>query len=68
MHFLYSPTLAYVGLRALDQIYHDPPKDLARDYSADSFAPYPVFVDTGTSLVDQCNVDLYIAGAAEGTK
>jgi ribose transport system substrate-binding protein len=61
-------TMAYVGLRALDQIYHDPPKDLARDYSADSFAPYPVFVDTGTSLVDQSNVDLYIAGAAEGTK
>jgi len=61
-------TMAYVGLRALDQIYHDPPKDLTRDYSPDSFAPYPVFVDTGTSVVDQSNVDLYIAGAAEGAK
>ena len=61
-------TMAYVGLKALDEIYHDPPKDLARDYSADSFAPYPVFVDTGTSLVDQSNVDLYISSAAEGTK
>jgi ribose transport system substrate-binding protein len=61
-------TMAYVGLKALDEVYHDPPKDLTRDYSADSFAPYPVFIDTGTSVVDQSNVDLYIAGAAEGTK
>jgi ribose transport system substrate-binding protein len=61
-------TMAYVGLKALDEIYHDPPNDLTRDYSADSFAPYPAFVDTGTSLVDQSNVDLYIASAAEGTK
>jgi len=61
-------TMAYVGLKALDEVYHDPPNDLTRDYSADSFAPYPAFVDTGTSVVDQSNVDLYIAGAAEGTK
>jgi hypothetical protein len=27
-----------------------------------------VFVDTGTSLVDKSNVDLYIASAAEGRK
>jgi ribose transport system substrate-binding protein len=61
-------TMTYVGLKALDQIYHDPPNDLARDHSADAFAPYPVFVDTGTSVVDQSNVDLYIASAAAGTK
>jgi ribose transport system substrate-binding protein len=61
-------TMAYVGLKALDEIFHAPPVSLTKDYSADSFAPYPVFVDTGTSLVDQSNVDLYIAGAAEGAK
>jgi ribose transport system substrate-binding protein len=61
-------TMAYVGLKALDEIYHDPPNDLTRDYSADSFAPYPAFMDTGTSVVDKSNVDLYIASAAEGTK
>ncbi len=58
-------TMGYVGLKALDEVFHDPPKSLGKDYSADSFAPYPVFVDTGTSLVDQSNVDLYIAGAAQ---
>jgi ribose transport system substrate-binding protein len=61
-------TMGYFGLKALDEIYHAPPQRLDKDYSADAFAPYPVFVDTGTSLVDQSNVDLYIAGAAEGTK
>jgi len=61
-------TMAYVGLKALDEVFHAPPKQLNKDYSADSFAPYPAFVDTGTSLVDLSNVDLYIAGQAEGTK
>jgi ribose transport system substrate-binding protein len=61
-------TMGYVGLKALDEIFHDPPKQLAKDYSVDSFAPYPVFVDTGTSLVDKNNVDLYLSSAAEGSK
>jgi ribose transport system substrate-binding protein len=61
-------TMGNVGLKALDEIFHDPPKQLAKDYSVDSFAPYPVFVDTGTSLVDKNNVDLYLSSAAEGSK
>jgi ribose transport system substrate-binding protein len=61
-------TMAYVGLKALDEIFHDPPKQIFKDYSVDSFAPYPVFIDTGTSLVDKSNVDLYIASAAEQAK
>jgi ribose transport system substrate-binding protein len=58
-------TMAYVGLKALDEIFHYPPAQLGKDYSSDSFAPYPVFVDTGTSLVDKNNVDLYIAAASQ---
>jgi ribose transport system substrate-binding protein len=61
-------TMGYVGLKALDEIFHNPPKQLNKDYSVDSFSPYPVFVDTGTSLVDKNNVDLYLASAAEGSK
>jgi ribose transport system substrate-binding protein len=61
-------TMGYIGLKALDEIYHDPPKSLAKDYSANSFAPFPVFVDTGTSLVDKTNVDFYIDAAAEEAK
>jgi len=61
-------TMGYVGLKALDEVFHNPPKQLAKDYSVDSFSPYPLFVDTGTSLVDKNNVDLYLASAAEGSK
>jgi ribose transport system substrate-binding protein len=57
-------TMGHVGLKALDEIFHDPPASLSKDFSADAFSPYPDFVDTGTSLVDQKNVDGYIASAA----
>ena len=58
-------TMGYYGLKALDQIHHNPPRTLHADFEVDSFAPYPVFVDTGTALVDKNNVDLYIRSAAE---
>jgi ribose transport system substrate-binding protein len=61
-------TMAYVGLKALDEVFHAPPAQLAKDYSADAFSPYPAFVDTGTELVDKSNVDLYIASAAQEAK
>ncbi len=61
-------TMGYVGLKALDEVFHNPPRQLNKDYSVDSFSQYPVFVDTGTSLVDKDNVDIYIASAAAGTK
>jgi ribose transport system substrate-binding protein len=57
-------TMAYIGLKGLDEIFHAPPKQLNKDYTTDSFSPYPVFVDTGTSLVDKSNVEHYIASAA----
>jgi len=60
-------TMGYVGLKALDEVFHNPQAQLGKDYSADSFAPYPEFVDTGTSLVDKSNVDLYMT-TASGSK
>jgi ribose transport system substrate-binding protein len=57
-------TMAYIGLKGLDEVFHDPPQQLGRDYSADAFAPYPAFIDTGTSLVDKNNVTVYIDAAA----
>jgi ribose transport system substrate-binding protein len=56
-------TMGYVGLKALDEVFHNPSAQLSRDYSTDAFAPYPAFVDTGTSLVDKSNVDVYLAAA-----
>lgn len=56
-------TMGYVGLKALDEVFHNPPAQLGKDYNADPFAPYPVFIDTGTALVDKSNVDGYLTSA-----
>jgi ribose transport system substrate-binding protein len=61
-------TMGYFGLKALDEVFHAPPRPLTKDYSAAPFSPYPVFVDTGTALVDKSNVNLYIEAAAEEAK
>jgi ribose transport system substrate-binding protein len=61
-------TMGSVGLKALDEVFHNPPRQMSKDYGVDSFSPYPVFVDTGTSLVNKDNVDIYIASAAQGNQ
>lgn len=61
-------TMAWVGLRALDEIFHDPHKDLHKEQITNSVSPWPVFVDTGSALVDKDNVDLYLADTATGGK
>lgn len=53
-------TMTYFGLKGLDDIHHYP-VDLKRDYSTDSFSPFPRFVDTGVSLVDKVNVEQFMA-------
>lgn len=52
-------TMAYYGLKGLDDVHHYP-VDLKKDYTWDSFSPFPAFVDTGTTLVDKVNVDIYL--------
>jgi ribose transport system substrate-binding protein len=50
-------TMALLGLKALDDVYHYPVKPLAQDYALDPYAPFAAFVDTGVTLVDKTNVD-----------
>jgi ribose transport system substrate-binding protein len=57
-------TMAFYGLKALDDIHHYP-VDLKKDYATNSFSPFPRYVDTGVSLVDKVNVDLYLQGLQE---
>ena len=40
-------TMGFVGLKELDEIFHNRPKSLTKDYSVDAFSEYPVFIDTG---------------------
>jgi len=53
-------TMTYFGLRVLDSLYHHKLNSLGADFSKDSFAPVPAFVDTGSSLVDKGNVEAFI--------
>jgi ribose transport system substrate-binding protein len=49
-------TMAFLGLKALDDIHHYPVK-LAGDYGLDPNSPFPAFIDTGVALVDKTNLD-----------
>jgi len=57
-------TMAYYGLKSLDDLHHYA-IDLKKDYSWDSFSPVPALVDTGVSLVDKVNVDVYLRARSE---
>lgn len=61
-------TMGYVGLKALDEVHHSKSGDFHNNYTVDSFSPYPTFIDTGTSLVDKENVQVYLDSAAEAQK
>src|ERR1700741_1555736 len=37
-------TMAFYGLKALDEIHHYPVRNLGADYAVDTFSPFPVFV------------------------
>ena len=49
-------TMTMVGLRMLDDLYHNKLLNLSNDWTHDSFAQIPAFVDTGSVLIDKTNV------------
>jgi ribose transport system substrate-binding protein len=53
-------TMAFVGLEMLDNLYHQKPSTLDRDWAKDSLSPIPDFVDTGSALIDKSNVDAFM--------
>jgi ribose transport system substrate-binding protein len=53
-------TMAYIGLSRLADIETEKTKKIGGNYATDPESPYPVFVDTGTTLVDKNNVDQFM--------
>jgi ribose transport system substrate-binding protein len=53
-------TMAFLGLRLLDELHHYPITPLDKNWSQDSFSPIASFVDTGATLIDKSNVDQFI--------
>jgi ribose transport system substrate-binding protein len=49
-------TMAYYGVKLLDDIHHHPQKSSSGNFAQDVFSPYPTFVDTGSFVVNKDNV------------
>jgi ribose transport system substrate-binding protein len=60
-------TMAYLGVKLLDDLYHHPLASLTANWVQDSFSPIPTFVDTGATLIDKSNVDGFIKARASAT-
>ncbi len=54
-------TMAYVGLKMLDDLHHHRLRSLQQNWAQDPFSPLPAFVDTGATLISKDNVDAFIA-------
>ncbi len=53
-------TMAYYGLKMLDDLYHHKLPTLTRNWGQDPFSLLPTIVDTGATLVDRNNVGEFI--------
>ncbi len=60
-------TMAFVGLKMLDDLHHHPLKSLKASWAHDTMAHIPNFIDTGAVLIDKSNVEEYVQ-AREGTQ
>jgi ribose transport system substrate-binding protein len=61
-------TMSLVGLHMLDDLYHNKLPKLDNDWSKDSFAPVPAFVDTGTAVIDKNNIKAFREAKQAATK
>src|SRR5256885_7637692 len=53
-------TMAYYGLKMLDDLHHHPRAVRDTRLPDSPFAPLPAFVDTGATLIDKSNLDDFI--------
>ena len=61
-------TMAYYGMKLLDDVHHHPLSPLTKSWAQDSFSPIPTFVDTGVSLIDKSNIDSFQAQSQSNAK
>jgi ribose transport system substrate-binding protein len=63
-----SYTMAYFGLKLIDDLHHNKITPLDADWARDSFSPIPTFVDTGVTLIDKSNVDTFLKARDSATQ
>ncbi|HYI93869.1 MAG TPA: substrate-binding domain-containing protein [Bryobacteraceae bacterium] len=60
-------TMAYFGLRMLDDIHHNRPSKFDVDWSQELQAVVPAVIDTGAALIDQNNLEVMRKSAKPDT-
>ena len=53
-------TMAFTGMRMLDDLHHHPLSRLGANWAEDPFARVPRSLDTGVTIVDKASVDLFM--------
>jgi ribose transport system substrate-binding protein len=54
-------TMAFFGLKLMDDLHHHPPTPLAGNWAANSFSPLPSSIHTGATLIDKTNVEAFLS-------
>ncbi|HET8548373.1 MAG TPA: substrate-binding domain-containing protein [Bryobacteraceae bacterium] len=49
-------TMAYYGLKVLDDLHHHPIQPLSANWSQNPSSPIPAVIDTGSTLIDKSNL------------
>jgi len=49
-------SMGLIGIHRLDEVHHNKPASLDHDWKDDTLSPYPAFVDTGATLIDNSNL------------
>jgi ribose transport system substrate-binding protein len=57
-------TMAYFGLKMLDDLHHHKITPLDANWAKDPFSPIPTLVDTGATLIDKSNVEAFLRDSA----
>lgn len=60
-------TMAFVGLKMLDDLHHHKLPSLDTPWGQNPFAPIPNFIDTGTTLIDRSNVGSFLEAQRTAT-
>ncbi len=60
-------TMAFVGLKLLDDLHHNKPANLTANFARDPFSPLATFVDTGAAMVNKDNVAEFLSAREAAT-
>jgi ribose transport system substrate-binding protein len=61
-------TMAFYGVKVLDDLFHYKPQSLVMLWAKDTQAPFPMFIDTGATLIDSKTLSGFQAAQAQNSQ